>query len=164
MTETLAAWFGPWASFFGDHAVVSIGVAFLHVGGMLWGGGRAVSADLLTLRSPARDRFVAEGHLRFLAASHRDVLRGLVVTVASGGLLFAADVEHYLGAWTYWAKMAAVAALLVNGLILRRFEAPLGAETGDGGDAAWSGARRHAGISLVLWFITLLLGLIVAES
>lgn len=161
MTETLAAWVGPWAAFFGEHGAVSIGIAFLHVGGMLWGGGRAVTADLLTLRAPSRERFLADGQLGFLAASHRDVLRGLVVTAGSGILLFAADLEHYIGAPTYWAKMGAVAVLLINGLFLRRLEAPLAAE---GGEAAWAGARRHAGISLVLWFVTLLLGLIVGES
>lgn len=61
MTETLAAWVGPWAAFFGEHGAVSIGIAFLHVGGMLWGGGRAVTADLLTLRAPSRERFLADG-------------------------------------------------------------------------------------------------------
>jgi hypothetical protein len=161
MGEWLAAIFRHWASFFGEHPAVSIGVAFVHVAGLLWGGGRAVTADLLTLRSGGRAEFLAAGHLRFLAASHRDVLRGLALTAGTGLLLFAADAQHYLETWTYWAKMAGVGLLLVNGLFLRRLEGPL---EGEGGEAAWPAARRHAGLSVVFWFVTVLLGLIVAES
>ncbi|MBI3789636.1 MAG: hypothetical protein HY275_02015, partial [Gemmatimonadetes bacterium] len=84
---------------------------------------------------------------------------GLVLSAISGVVMFAADVETFAKSLLYWSKMGSVALLLVNGLLLQRAERQL---TADPGDAAALGRLRvSAGLSLALWFVVALLGVIV---
>ena len=52
MVEGLIEFFAPWAKLYGDSKVIPTVVAFGHVSALLWGGGRAVAADLVALRAP----------------------------------------------------------------------------------------------------------------
>ncbi len=157
MLESLNDFLSPWASYYGDHTWLSNAVTFLHLAGLLWGGGRAVTADLVTLRSRGFDEFQSAGHLKFLKASHRDVLIGLTVATISGLLMFTSDFDHFLKAPIYWAKIAGVVVLLGNGIFLKRAE--VGLELGgSSGSTAFGMAKRHAAASLFLWFATTLLG------
>ena len=69
MLESLASLFAPWAGFYADHTRLSTAITYSHIAALLWGGGRAVTADLLTLRSRGLNEFQAEGHLKFLKGS-----------------------------------------------------------------------------------------------
>lgn len=163
MLESLNDLLSPWASYYGDHTWLSTAVTFLHLAGLLWGGGRAVTADLVTLRSRGLGEFQSAGHLAFLKASHRDVIIGLVVATVSGILMFTSDFDHFLKAPIYWAKIAAVVVLLGNGIFLKQAERGLEAG-GPAGEGAYAMARRHAAVSLLLWFATTLLGQMVTTA
>ena len=49
--ETLVAALKPWADFYGNTKPLQAGVEFLHVGGLLVGGGFALASDRAALRS-----------------------------------------------------------------------------------------------------------------
>ncbi|HTL06441.1 MAG TPA: hypothetical protein VL241_11875 [Gemmatimonadales bacterium] len=147
---------GPWAHLYGASKLLSTTVTFVHVGGMLLGGGFAIAADRATLRV-SRHSARRRAHLDELHAIHRPVLLGLALTFASGMLLLASDVETLLPAPLFWIKMGVVAALLANGARLQRAETALRHGRGDP-DRAWRRLRGAALLSLSLWFGSVLLG------
>ena len=157
MADFLEGLFAPWARWYGDSTLLATLVGFVHLAGVLWGGGRAVVADAVLLRARDPERFAREGQLAFLVTSHRDVLIGLGLVVVSGLLLFGADVRHYFETPLYWLKMAAVVLLLLNGWGVRRTESLL-APGNESAARAWRRARLHASASLGLWFVVVLLG------
>lgn len=163
MVDGLIAFFAPWAKVYADSAVWPTAVAFAHVAALLWGGGRAVTADLMALRTPNLDGYRSAGGLRFLTESHRDVVAGLTVAAISGVALSTADLEHFLSSGFYLAKLTVVFLLLANGVLIKRYETSLHTGTGTA-ESSWSGTKRHAAISLVLWFSAALLGLALVNE
>ncbi len=158
----IAALADPWATAYNDNTVLQVGVVFLHLAGILFGGGAAVALDRAAFRASREGGAAGVRHLAELGASHRVVLTGLAVTVASGLLLFLADVETYFGSVVYWSKMALFVALLVNGAMMQRTERRL---AGNGADpSGWAALRRQATISLILWFAVLLGGVAVVNA
>ena len=94
-----------WNSLYSDHAALRSVVEFVHIGGLLAGGGCAITADLATI-SAARDSSAAQvTELRVLKRTHELVLTGLIALFVSGALLFFADVETYLYSRLFWIKM-----------------------------------------------------------
>jgi len=143
-----------WTAFYSNHAAVKTVVGFVHIGGLLAGGGCAVTADLAT-NGAARDSAAAQvTELRVLKRTHELVVAGLAALFLSGMLLFLADLDTYLHSRIFWAKMGLVALLLVNGLLLVAGERRVQA----GDSTAWTRLHRTAVISLVLWLLTTLLG------
>lgn len=140
----------PWARWYADSTAVSNAVVIVHLAGLLLGGGRAVTADLLLLGSHGPDRYLNRPGVEFLAASHRQVLAGLAAIVVSGLLMVLADRAHYFDSAVYWVKMAAVGLLLLNGARLTR----LYREVKDEAllRSRWGRIRTSARVSLVLWF------------
>ena len=163
MVEGLIEIFAPWAKLYGDSKVIPTVVAFGHVSALLWGGGRAVAADLVALRAPSLEGYRSAGGLRFLVESHRDVLTGLVIAAITGVALSTADLKHFLSSPFYFAKLAVVFVLLGNGVFVKRYETSLQTGTGTR-EGSWRGTRRHAAISLVLWFSAVLLGLALVNE
>lgn len=143
-----------WTSFYANHAAARTSVTFLHIAGLVGGGGCAIAADRGTLMAarlgPDERRF----HLGSLRTTHRVVLFGLALVIVSGVLQFASDVDTFLHSTLFWLKMALVALLFVNGGVLVEAErrAVLGRES------AWTALRVTALTSLVLWFLTTLAG------
>jgi hypothetical protein len=112
-------------------------VTYVHLAGMLVGGGFAIVADRDAFRSPAvRDNF---------AEVHKWVVGGLVVMFGSGILMMLADVNTYLTSAAFWVKMGLIALLLGNGYARIRTEAAAG---------PW--LRRTSAASVVLWLAVLL--------
>jgi uncharacterized membrane protein len=106
-----------WTSLYSNHAALRTGIEFVHVGGLLAGGGCAITADLATI-SAARDRSATRAaHLQLLARTHRLVVSGLVALTISGLLLFGTDVETFLYSRVFWLKMGLVVLLLINGAV-----------------------------------------------
>jgi hypothetical protein len=157
MTALLIRFFAPWAKLYQDVTVLATGITFLHVAGLLWGGGRAVTADTIALRTRSFEQARDTGRLALISSSHRDVLIGLAITALTGGLMFAADVKHYLFSAVYWSKMVVIGVMLINGAFIKRLEAPI-ALGGEGAARGWARTRRFAAVSLALWFIATLLG------
>jgi hypothetical protein len=143
-----------WNAFYSSHAAMRTVIEFVHIGGLLAGGGCAITADLATI-SAARDSAAAQQtELRVIKRTHELVVAGLVALFVSGALLFAADVSTYLYSRLFWLKMCLVALLLLNGFLLLSGERRVRA----GDSTAWTRLHRTAVTSLVLWFLTTLLG------
>jgi hypothetical protein len=142
-----------WAHFYGDQKAVSAAVTYVHLAGILLGGGLAVSSDRASLQIRPENGTDVERDLARLYAVHRLVLAGLALTITSGLLMLFADLQTFLTSALYWSKMGLVALLLANGYIRLRAENVLRQ-----GGAAWLTFRRTSAISLVLWFLILLAG------
>ena len=145
---------GSWTSWYSNSAMLRTSVGFVHVAGLVAGGGSAIAADRATLVAWGRDVESRLAHLRVLRGTHRVVLVGLAAVFASGLLLLGADTETYLHSRVFWAKMALIALLLVNGAMLVR----AGRRAEHGAPNAWPWLRFGSMASLALWFLTTLLG------
>jgi hypothetical protein len=147
-----------WSSLYANHAALRTAVEFTHIGGLLAGGGCAITADLATLSAVAvRDGAGAGARsapLDLLQRTHRLVVSGLIALFVSGALLLAADVETYWFSRIFWLKMGLIGVLLANGALLVRRER----EARRGSDQAWAQLHRTALVSLALWFATTLAG------
>jgi hypothetical protein len=156
MDLTVSSLVAPWADLYAGSTAVSTGVTSLHLAGMLLGGGFAVAADRATLRALRHPRALAH-HLDELESVHRLVLSGLGVTIATGLLMLAADLESMVRSPVFWVKMAALAVLLANGWRLRGAARRLRRDIA-GSPTARSRLGGAARLSAGLWFAALLLG------
>ena len=146
-----------WGTYYSDHTAIRIAVSFCHFAGLMAGGGLAVAADRGTLRHARGSAAERAAHLDELYAIHRVVVSGLVLVFASGILMAAADLETMLASRIYWTKMALVALLVANGVVMQRAErlartAPV---------KGWPRLHRAAVTSLVLWFLIVLAGTVL---
>lgn len=141
-----------WASIYSNHAALRSAVDFLHVGGLLGGGGAAIAADRAALTAHRRPDLA--DWLDSFHATHRAVLMGIAVILISGVLMLAADVDTYLYSRVFWTKMALFVLLLFNGSLLMRTET----EARRGDRRAGGRLRVLAAASLALWFLVTLAG------
>ena len=149
-----------WASFYANHAVIRTLIGFLHIGGLVIGGGFAISADRMTLRAAKRGVASRAIQLDALRGTHRIVLISLAAVMVSGLFLFAADSDNFLHSTLFWIKMGLVAALMANGVLLIRAERA--AET----DAVrgWKWLTITSTVSVALWMLTTLAGAALPNS
>lgn len=152
----------PWSDFYGHSKLAATVVVFVHIGGLLLGGGIAITNDramLRALKRPVEERWYQRHEL---AAAHRWVITGIVLIALSGAALVTADIETFWGSPIYWTKMALVVALLVNGLLMTRAEASLDHDDEEGAHG-WRALHRTAVVSLGLWFCITALGIALAN-
>ncbi len=154
MPTFLSHWTNAWTALYSDSALLRTTVGFAHIGGLLVAGGSAIAADRATLMAWRRDAASRVAHARVLHGTHRMVVIGLIVVSVSGVLLLAADLDTYLHSWVFWTKMGLVALLLANGSLL--VHAGRRAQTGH--QRAWTRLGYGSISSLILWFLTTLLG------
>ncbi len=143
-----------WASVYANHAALRTAVEFVHIGGLVGGGGCAVAADRATLLAIRQPPAARAAHLRGLSSVHRVVVAGLAAVALSGVLLFTSDLDTFLYSKIFWLKMGLIVLLLANGALLLRAEHR--AEQGD--ERAWSRLAWTSGVSLALWFLITLAG------
>jgi uncharacterized protein DUF6644 len=143
-----------WVSLYANHPALRTGVEFLHIFGLVAGGGCALTADLATLTAVRDGATARTTQLHLLTRTHRIVVLGLVALTISGLLLFCADVQTFLYSRVFWLKMALLLMLLVNGLLLLRGERRVLRGEAD----AWARLHYTAAASLVLWTLTTLAG------
>jgi hypothetical protein len=148
----------PWSDFYGHSKLTETIVVFVHVGGLLLGGGIAVASDRATLRALARPSEDRAAQRHELSTAHRMVLTGIVLIALSGVALVTSDIETFWGSPIYWTKMALVVALLANGFMITRAEAALHHDDSDGA-RGWRTLHRTSVASLGLWFSITALGI-----
>jgi hypothetical protein len=149
-----------WARFYADSKVISTGVIYVHLAGLLLGGGAAVTADRATLKAAREADPVRADHLAFLGTIHGVAIAGLGMLAASGLAMLLADLETFWSAKTFWIKMSLVALLLANGLLMQQAERL--ARTIPA--RAWTQLKATSIASLLLWFAIVLAGTILASS
>jgi uncharacterized membrane protein len=143
-----------WVSLYANHAALRTGIEFMHIGGLVAGGGCAITADLATITAVRDGSAARTTQLHLLKQTHRIVVLGLVALGVSGLLLFGADVQTFLYSRIFWLKMGLMVLLLINGLLLLRGER----QVQRGERHAWARLHYTAVASLVLWFLTTLAG------
>jgi hypothetical protein len=150
----LAQIIGSWSSLYSNHAALRTAVEFTHIGGLVAGGGCAITADLATLTAAREGAAARATELQLLTRTHWIVVIGLTAVFASGLLLLVADVDTYWYSRVFWLKMGMVALLLGNGVLLLK-----GEQLARRGDArAWTRLHYAATTSLLLWLLTTLAG------
>jgi hypothetical protein len=159
IVETLVELAKPFAHLYNNSKPLSIGTTYVHHAAVLGAGGLAIAADRASLRLRAGDAATVARHIAEQATLHRLVIGGLALSVLSGVMMFASDVETFALSLLYWSKMGGFVLLLGNGLLLQRAEKRLAADPGDG--KALGALRFSAGVSLFLWFAITLLGTIL---
>ena len=112
----------PWKQLYDDSKATATAVVFVHLASLLVGGGLALATDRATLRAAGGPPTERERHIEELGLTHRPVVVSLAVAFLSGVLLFLADVETFAVSIAFWAKMALVALLLLNGYGMTRLE------------------------------------------
>ena len=154
MLTFLAHLTASWSSMYSNSAPLRTAIEFAHVGGLIAGGGTAIAADRMTIRAARHSPVARQLQIHHIENTHIVVLAGFAFVVASGLLLFLADVQTYLHSKVFWVKMACVVALCLNGawLVIAGRRAEVGSVAG------WRELKRAAVASLALWFATTLLG------
>jgi hypothetical protein len=160
LIETLAELVKPWARFYSKSDLAQAVVLFAHLGGVLWGGGLALSADrsvwrLRTASAEERARLLVE-----IGRMHKPILAGLGVAALSGVLLLLADIETYGPSPWFWGKMAGFSLLLINGRWLQVHERRMQAKAGMI-PTGWSALTVASAASMTLWFAVVLGGVLL---
>jgi uncharacterized membrane protein SirB2 len=184
----------PWADFYSNSAPTRTVVVFLHIAPLVVGGGVAIATDRLTIRALRLGGDARARHLDEMAGVHRIVVPSLVLTLLTGALLFVADLDTFFSSPWFWVKMALVAMLLVNGLLMTQAETalrtvaettprlsrPSGIELGEGGvatlvepvaattngtlESAWRRLHGTSIASVTLWLLVTFLGVVLVNA
>ncbi len=144
-----------WAALYDGHHAVSVTVRFLHLSGLVVGGGTALAADRLGWRAARSGPEARSAALAALSGAHRVVLPALALVLVTGTLLTAADRETFLASRVFWAKLGLVALLLANGAALVAAERRVSRGDDEGG---WRWLRRASAASFALWLLVLYFG------
>jgi hypothetical protein len=149
-----------WARLYADSKPISIGVIYIHLAGLLVGGGAAVAADRQTLKAAREAEPARAKHLVFLRSVHRIAIAGLATLAVSGLAMLLADLETFWSTKVFWIKMSLIVLLLANGLLMRHAEqlAPVMPAK------AWRQLTWTSVASLALWFAIVLASTILANS
>ena len=112
-----------WVSIYANQACCAPAVSFLHIAGLVGGGGCAIAADLATITA-VRDGVVSASDATAPAKrTHRIVVLGLVAPRGQRPVAASrADVETFLYSRIFWLKMGLMVLLISNGLAVVRGE------------------------------------------
>ena len=168
IVERLAQLCHPWESAYSHSKVVASAVLAVHLGALLFGGGLAVAADRMTLRSLRSGLAKRVEQLDEIHAVHRPVLIALAFMFTSGVMLAAADVKTFATSPYFLFKLSCVFLLTINGVALTLSERRLRRAAAAGPVAldagGWKRLRATAWLSIALWTITLCAGVALANS
>jgi hypothetical protein len=150
LTSTIASW----AAFYDAHRMVSVTIRYLHLAGLVVGGGTALAADRRILKAARWGSTERSATVAALHASHRVVVPALAVVVVTGALMTASDTATFVGSRLFWSKMGLVTLLLLNGVGILVAERVASRERARG----WSWLGLTSAASLVLWLVILFMG------
>jgi hypothetical protein len=164
LVEQVARLTQPWASLYNDSPALQTAVTFLHLAGIFLGGGFAIATDRETFVALRVARLSGQiRHLAHLHTIHRPVMVGLVISLGSGVLLLAADVETFARSPVFWVKMVLLGLLLANGYLLSRTETTLREGEPDS-PVLWARLRYISVASIVLWLGLILAGTVLVSA
>jgi len=147
----------PWSSLYeGSKALISL-ARFMHLAGLLLGGGAAVTFDRASIHAVREGPAFRSHHLAMLRRVHRVVIAGLVLIALSGLMMLAADLETFAASRLFKVKMLLVVLLAANGFAITRIERTLRPEAPSG----WTALGVTSRISAVLWFAIVLAGAVL---
>ncbi len=164
LIRDLIAFTAPWRSLFNRSAPVEMSVVGVHVLSMLVAGGLAIAHDRGTLRAGRWTAAIRGHHFAELHAVHRTVVVALAICMLSGVALFAADLKTFLVSVPFWIKMALIAMLLGNALLMTSAEGALRVDSGGGAAVAWSRIRASSIVSVLLWGSIVLVSIVLSLS
>jgi len=151
--QSLMSW---WAVYYADHQMASLIVRYLHLAGLMVGGGTALAMDRLVLYAAWRPGAATPSSaVEAVRHSHAWVVPALGVVVGTGLLMTLADLPTFQASPLFWVKMASVVVLLTNGGLLLAAERTCAAR---GVAAGWARLVTSSGASLVLWLFILWMG------
>jgi hypothetical protein len=153
----------PWSKAYSDSKLLPTVVTFAHVAALLFAGGLAVTLDRATLRAAPGSADVRARQIDDLSAAHRFVLWGLGLSLLSGVLLFASDLDTFWTSWIWWTKATMIVLLLVNGGMMTRAEAQVRANPAES-EPGWGRLRTTAIVSTILWFAITLAGVALVSA
>lgn len=145
-----------WAVYYSDHQMVSLTVRYLHLAGILIGGGAAIAADReIFAAARVNDRDCRAAAVVVVQHAHGLVGPALGVMLVSGVLMAMADWTTFAASSLFWIKMGLVGLLLANGaglIVAGRLHAV--------GQPAhiWRRIVAASGVSLLLWLLILWMG------
>lgn len=150
----LASAVESWAAFYDGHHAVSVTVRYLHLAGLVVGGGTALGADRQILKAARSGPEERSAVVAGLPATHRVVVPALALMMTTGFLMTMADTETFFASRLYWSKLGLVTLLLLNGAGLVAAERALSS----GRTKSWRGLGIASAASLLLWLAILLAG------
>ena len=100
-----------WSSLYSDHSNLSNGITFLHLAGLIVGGGAAVTTDRQILKAWRAGGDRRRAVLDDVSAVHVFVVGGLVLTILTCAPMMLADSDTFSGSKLFWTKMAGVGVL-----------------------------------------------------
>ncbi len=165
IVDQISHWLAPWQSLYNDSKLISGSVTAIHLLALLYAGGLAIAADRSTLRAGRRSTSVREYLIDELGAIHRPVLVGLTLVFVTGLLLTAADFKTFVHSPIFWVKMALIALLVANGIVLARTEAAIRSTPAPVTDEGlWTRLRVNSRLSIALWTLTLVVGVFLTDA
>jgi hypothetical protein len=164
LVHALVGFTAPWRSIFSHSPTVEMSIVGTHVLSMLVAGGLAIAHDRGTLRAGGWTPAIRQHHFAELHAVHRTVVFALGICMLSGVALFLADVKTYAVSAPFWIKMALIAMLLGNAVVMTASEGPLIAASGGAAAAAWTRIRASSIVSALLWGSIVLVSIVLSLS
>jgi uncharacterized membrane protein len=152
----------PWGSFMKHSKLAKTIVTFLHIAPIVVGGGIAIGLDRLTLRLSRGDEADRNRHLGELARTHTVVIAALTVSVISGLLLVAAEIDNFPTSWIFWVKMGFIVILLLNGARMQKVEQKM-VRAGTTAAEDWARLHTAALASVTLWLTVTFFGVALSK-
>ncbi len=161
--ETVVELAKPWADLYGHSKPVSTAVTFVHIAGIMVGGGFAMASDRAALRAMKGTDDDRRRVLVDFSSIHRPVLIALTLVVISGVLLMLSDAGTFLASPVYYLKIGSFVLLMANGLLVQKTEQAL-AKNPSTGNPLWNRFAFGARASLTLWLWTALVGVALTSA
>jgi hypothetical protein len=155
--DSLITFVEPWSTVYSNSTPLAVGLTFAHLGAIVVGGGLAIGADRVVLRTGSS----AEPQVRAAVTDavsdvHGPVRVALGVAAVSGVLMLTADLEALATNRILWIKFGLLAVLIGNGLLMLRTEQAIRRDLTSA--VAFGKLRVRAMVSAVCWAAILLAG------
>jgi hypothetical protein len=164
LIRDLIGFTAPWRSLYSHSAPIETSVLGTHVLSTLVAGGLALAHDRGTLRAGRWTAAIQEHHLDELHRVHRTIVIALALCMFSGLALFASDVKTYAVSAPFWIKMALIALLFANALVMTSSEGRLRIALGARSAAAWTRIRASSIVSAFLWLAIVFVSVVLSLS